>query len=148
MGKRRRSFCQALKAFFRYLDEHSPAEVFGGLARRVARRIASVGARLRLLADPFVLSLVTGAALVAGGLALIGLSWRGAAAQINVALQMTYLVSGGFGGLALVLLGVGVLHIQGSRRAAARERAQMQRVAANAALLLEAASLVRRGRRP
>lgn len=147
MGPRRRSFRQTARAFLTYLDEHSPFEVFGGLARRAARRIASLFApRLRYLADPFVLSMIVGAALVAGGVALISLAWRGAAAQLNVALQVAYLVSGGLGGLAVVLLGVGVLHIQGSRRLAAKERAQMERVTSNAMLLLEAAILVRRVR--
>lgn len=142
-NRRRRSFRQATRAFLTYLDEHTPFEVFGGLARRVARRI---GTRLRFLADPFVLSMIVGAALVVGGVVLIGLAWRGAAAQLNVALQMAHLVSGGLGGLAVVLLGVGVLHIQGSRRLAAKERAQMERATNKAALLLEAAVLARRRR--
>lgn len=138
MGKRRR-------AFFRYIDTHSVPEAFGNGARRLGRffvRLFTVPARF--LGDPFKLSLVTGAVLVVGGLALIGLAWRGAAEQINVALQIAYLTSGGLAGLAVVLFGVGILHIQGSRKLAAQEKARMESVTGQAALLLEAASLARR----
>lgn len=97
------------------------------------------------LRDPLVLSVIVGAALVVAGFVVIGLAWRGAAATLHVGIQLPYVVSGGLGGLALVFLGVGVLHIQGSRWLAAKERGHMERVRGKAASLLEAASLARKG---
>lgn len=145
--RQRRSLGHAVKAPFRYLDKHSPAEVFGGAFRRTRRRISSISAAIgRRLADPFWLSMLVGGALVLGGLAGIGLAWKGAADKAHVALQFAYLVSGGLGGLAVLLLGLGVLHIQGLRRNAAREQAQMERVREKSLLLLDTVSMLRRSR--
>src|SRR5262245_1763839 len=50
-----------------------------------------------------------GLAFVAGGFAAIGLAWMGTARESCVDCQLPYLVSGGIGGIALVVLGVGLL---------------------------------------
>lgn len=132
-----------VRRFFRYLDEHSPAEVFGGFFGRMR---GGLKATSRHLADPFVASMIIGGVLVVGGLAGIGLAWKGVADQAHVALQSGYLVSGGLGGLAVVLVGLGVLHVQGLRRAAAREHAEMERVREKSSLLLDAIGDLRRSR--
>ena len=132
-----------VRRFFRYLDEHSPAEVFGGFFRRIGRGLRAIGRRV---ADPFVASMIIGGVLVVGGLAGIGLAWKGVADEAHVALQSGYLVSGGLGGLAVALVGLGVLHVQGLRRAAAREHAEMERVREKSLLLLDAIGDLRRSR--
>jgi len=49
------------------------------------------------------------------GLALIFLGWNGAASYDRVESQMPYLISGGLGGIALVILGAGLLIVQAQR---------------------------------
>ena len=49
------------------------------------------------------------------GLALIWAGWNGAASYDEVEAQFPYLISGGLGGLALVVIGVGVMVIQTHR---------------------------------
>lgn len=61
------------------------------------------------------------AAIIAGGFAAIALSWRGAAALLAIPLQLPYAVSGGAGGLALIVFGVGVGYVHVLRVAAATE---------------------------
>jgi len=49
------------------------------------------------------------------GLALIFLGWNGAATYDRVPAQMPYLVSGGLGGLALVVIGAALIVVQSNR---------------------------------
>lgn len=49
------------------------------------------------------------------GFVLIFLGWNGAASYDNVSAQMPYLVSGGIGGLALVVVGAGLMVAQSNR---------------------------------
>jgi hypothetical protein len=81
--------------------------------------------------------------LAAAGLVFIGLGWKGAAASLNVSVQLPYIVSGVFGGLALLAFALGLLRVQGRRRRAARRRAEIDRVVVAAAELL---AVVRGGR--
>ena len=67
-----------------------------------------------------------GVAVIAVGFALIGVAWAQIAALTNVALQMPYLVSAGFTGLALVMLGLIVVNIAAKRQDAAGRARQMQ----------------------
>src|SRR6476469_8251962 len=53
---------------------------------------------------------------VAIGLLLIGLGWNGAAGVDFVSGQIPYLLSGGALGLALVVLGVGLIVVEHSRK--------------------------------
>lgn len=53
---------------------------------------------------------------VAVGLVVIALAWNGAASIDFVSGQMPYLLSGGFLGLGLVAVGVGLVVVQNSRR--------------------------------
>jgi len=50
------------------------------------------------------------------GLLLIGLAWNGAAGVDFVSGQIPYLLSGGFLGLSLVVVGVGLIVVENSRK--------------------------------
>lgn len=67
--------------------------------------------------------------MVATGFGALALAWRGTARVVEVGLQFPQVVSGGLGGLGLVLTGLLVLSVQGSRVASARERQAMGRLA-------------------
>jgi hypothetical protein len=56
-----------------------------------------------------------GVGFCVAGFLLLFLGWNGAASTDRVASQVPYLVSGGFAGLALVVLGVGLLVVQSNR---------------------------------
>ena len=53
--------------------------------------------------DPIMASALVAGALVVAGFAAMVLAWRGAAATLDVPVQVPYLVSGGIGGLALLI---------------------------------------------
>ena len=95
------------------------------------------------LADPVAPSLLLFAGLVLAGFVAIGIGWRVAARTLFVPFQTPALVSGGLGGLALVVIGAGLASTQASRRMAAAERAETEGVLDEAAALVEAL----RGRR-
>lgn len=57
-----------------------------------------------------------GIALAAIGFVLIAYAWGRVAGETNVGLQMPYLVSGGLGGLASVLVGLTVISVAARRR--------------------------------
>ena len=90
------------------------------------------------LQDPAAASLVLFAGLVVGGFVAIGLGWRVAARTLDVAFQTPAVISGGMGGLALVLIGTGLAYVQTSRRLAARERAETETLLDEAAAVVEA----------
>lgn len=62
---------------------------------------------------------------VAGFYAIV-LGWRGAAATRSLALQLPFVMSGAFGGLALIVFAAVLLHVDVSRRLAAEEDAAMR----------------------
>jgi hypothetical protein len=89
------------------------------------------GARvLRLLTPPPVLLVYGGVALVGVGFLLLGVTWARVAERLNVALQLPYLVSGGFTGLALVMVGLLAVNIGIRRQDAAERAAESDRVIA------------------
>jgi hypothetical protein len=94
--------------------------------------------------DPAAPSLLLYAALVVGGFVAIGLGWRAAARTLIVPFQVPALVSGGIGGLALIVLGAGLAATQVGRRLAAAERAETEDLLDEAAAVLD----VLKGRRP
>jgi hypothetical protein len=68
-----------------------------------------------------------GVGLVVLGLALLTFTWGTVAAETEVWRQLPYVVSGGFGGLAAVLIGVTVVNVASKRAdAVARERQNAQ----------------------
>lgn len=56
-----------------------------------------------------------GLAFCVAGLGLIWAGWNGAATYNDIRRQFPYLISGGIGGLALVVIGVGLMVIQSQR---------------------------------
>lgn len=54
---------------------------------------------------------------VAAGFAVMGLAWNGAASKDFVQGQIPYVLSGGFVGLGLVVVGVGLMLFESGRRA-------------------------------
>jgi hypothetical protein len=64
-----------------------------------------------------------GVGFCAVGLLLVFLGWNGAASYDRIQSQFPYLISGGIGGLALVVIGVGLIIVQNQRadRAALQE---------------------------
>lgn len=67
-----------------------------------------------------------GVGLIGGGLLLVFLGWNGAASVDRVPSQFPYLISGGFGGLCLVVVGVGTLIVQNQRADRAELQATLQ----------------------
>jgi hypothetical protein len=87
----------------------------------------------RLRSDPFARSIALAVALIAGGFVAIGLGWRGAARSVIVAEQLSFLFSGGVGGLALIVAGSGTLAVQSSRYWNARELQRLDLIVSLAA---------------
>jgi len=86
----------------------------------------------RLAGDPFARSVALSIVLIAAGFVAIGLGWRGAARSLIVAEQLPFLISGGVGGLALIVAGAGTLAVQSSRYWSARERQRLDLLVARA----------------
>lgn len=68
-----------------------------------------------------------GALVAAVGFALIGIAWAKVAGLLVVGLQLPYVVSAGFTGMGLVMLGLVLVNIA-ARRQDAAERARQMRV--------------------
>ena len=77
----------------------------------------------RLLSHPAAPSLVVFAGIVVAGFAAMILGWRVTARTLNVAAQLPAVISGGLGGLVLVVVGTALLVAQAGRVSAARDRA-------------------------
>lgn len=67
-----------------------------------------------------------GVLVIAVGFALIGVAWAQIAALTNVGLQMPYLVSAGFTGLGLVMVGLIIVNVAAKRQDAAERGRQME----------------------
>ena len=89
------------------------------------------------LRDPWTRSIVLAVALVVAGFVALGVAAAGASQTASVAEQVAFLVSGGFGGLALAGTGLALLDIQRSRRAAAEDRRDLDAVADHLGALAE-----------
>lgn len=66
--------------------------------------------------------------IVAAGFGLIAFTWAKVAALVDVALQLPYLVSGGLGGLGLILLGLLVTNLSIRRRESLERARQLDEV--------------------
>lgn len=75
--------------------------------------------------DPWSVSVGMLVALAGAALVVLVLSWRGTADIASVPRQVPYVVSGGFGGLALLGFAVGLLEVQHERRLEAQRRARV-----------------------
>jgi hypothetical protein len=111
------------------LGEPAPAAEESAPSTSPARRQAGVSSHpaLRPLSPaPTYIGIV----LVAAGFVLLAVAWGGVAGQSNVALQIPYMVSGGMGGLALIMVGLALVSIATRRRDAAMREQQIQLLAA------------------
>lgn len=70
-----------------------------------------------------------GIATAMSGFALIAYAWGKVAALLNVALQLPYVVSGGFTGVALIIVGMALVNIEVKRADAARRDRQLTQIA-------------------
>jgi hypothetical protein len=82
----------------------------------------------RVSADPLLLSCWIAALLLALAFVSFLAAWKGASDTLRVDVQVAYLVSGGLGGLSLLVSGSALLTVQLSRWLAARERLELEAV--------------------
>jgi len=99
---------------------------------------------LRDVRDPGIQALIVLAVLAIVGFVMMGLAWRGAARTVYVPLQMPWIVSGVFAGIALVGFALGAASIHLGRRDDAVHRAEVEDLVRSAATLAEE---LRTGRR-
>ena len=93
--------------------------------------------------DPLTPSMLLFGGIVVAGFVSIMLGWKVAARTLLVPFQVPAMVSGGLGGLALIILGAGLASIQVGRRLAAEERAETEDLLDEAAALMDAMRGVR-----
>lgn len=96
-------------------------------------------ALVNLARDPALPGMLLGLVLVVAGFVVAILAGIGAAGVAAVALQTPYLVSGGLGGVALVVIGALVAAIQAERRDGVDANAEMWQVSDGMAALVESA---------
>lgn len=77
---------------------------------------------------PAQLATYLGVSMALVGFALIGLAWNGAAELDYIQGQFPYVLSGGLGGLGLIVAGMAVLGIQTQRTLTARRAKDMRRL--------------------
>jgi len=84
---------------------------------------------LAFLAPSSPIPVIVGIVVVGVGFLLIAIAWSRVAAQLNVALQLPYLVSAGITGLALVMVGLLVVNLSVKRQEADERRQQLEQLA-------------------
>jgi hypothetical protein len=94
----------------------------------------------RVLRDPRVSTTLAFAVLATAGLLLFAVAWRGVAGTLFVVLQLPWVVSGAFAGMAVLGLSLGMLVVHLDRTEAAAERAALASLQRDALRLLSAAS--------
>jgi hypothetical protein len=67
--------------------------------------------------------------LIVAGFGVLAFTWSKVAGTLLVALQLPYLISGGFTGLALVVLGVLVIYVGAKRRDAWQRDRRLEELA-------------------
>jgi hypothetical protein len=82
----------------------------------------------RISSHPALPSLLLFAGMVVAGFVAMALGWRVAARTLNVAGQVPAIISGGLGGLVLVIVGTGLFVAQMGRVNGAEERASFHEV--------------------
>jgi hypothetical protein len=92
-----------------------------------ARVNIEVPAWVGALIDPGVRAAVVLVVAAAAGFALVGLSWATVAARIYVPLQLPFLISGAFTGIAVTGGCLALLAVHLERRAAAADRQTLDR---------------------
>jgi hypothetical protein len=74
--------------------------------------------------------------MIVAGFLVIGLAWNGAASLDFIQGQFPYLLSGGLGGLGLIVAGMAIMYVQTTRALAVERSRQMERVNAEARAVL------------
>jgi hypothetical protein len=74
-------------------------------------RARGVVAKVKALREPVLAALATAVLAVLAGFALIAFAWFRASAEMDVAVQVPYVVSGGLAGLALIAAGTVFAHV-------------------------------------
>ena len=103
-----------------------PAEVLGGEERQPSRIVSGLSRQLAALRGVSNLGTWIGVTTSAVGLVLIAIAWGRTAGLTNVALQVPYVVSAGFTGLGLVVVGLTLVSIT-AKQADAAERSRQLR---------------------
>jgi hypothetical protein len=98
---------------------------------------------IRFVRHPAFPGLVVMALLTIAGFVVVLVTWYGAAGTLFVAFQVPLLVSGGLGGLALIGVGLALVHIQVRRRDAALEQRMTGDVLDEIAMLMALAPRLR-----
>ena len=70
-----------------------------------------------------------GLAVTVIGFVLVAVTWIQVAKQVNVAVQLPYFASGGFGGLGLIMVGLTTVSVAAKRRDSLLRAAQMELLA-------------------
>lgn len=92
---------------------------------------------LAALSDRGVQAIVVLVAAAAGGFVALGLGWAGVAARLYVGLQLPFLVSGAFGGVAVAGCFLAIAGVQLERRQNAAERFDLDQAVRDVAALGE-----------
>ena len=103
-----------------------PVEVLGAEDRQPSRIVARMGRQLAALRGVSHLGTWIGVTTSAVGLVLIAIAWGRTAGLTNVALQVPYVVSAGFTGLGLVVIGLTVVSITAKQADAAARTRQLR----------------------
>lgn len=82
------------------------------------------------LRSPLVGSIVIACALMVAGFVAITAGWHGSATTLSAAEQLTYFVSGGIAGIAILATASAVVLVQRQRRTEAHERDVLSRIVA------------------
>ncbi len=98
---------------------------------------------IRFVRHPAFPGLVVMSFLAVAGFVAIVVAWYGASTKLYVAFQVPHLVSGGLGGLALISVGLALVHIQMERRDAAIEQRLIRDVLDEVAALMALAPRLR-----
>ncbi len=103
--------------------------------RRQEAKARSSRSRVRRVASWFVSPdsravVYLGLLVIVAGFGLIAFTWSQVAATLSVGLQLPYLASGGFIGLGLVVVGVGIISIGVKRRDNFNRLRQIQKLSA------------------
>ena len=83
------------------------------------------------LRNPVVGSVIVAGALVVAAFAAIASGWHGSATTLSVAEQLTYLLSGGMTGIAILATAATVVLVQRHRHTEAAERDVLERLVAS-----------------
>lgn len=112
------------------IDTSLSPEVLGSLEAETTSRAARISGRARALAGTPGLATWIGLAVATAGAILIILAWIQTADQLEVGRQVPYLISAGFTGLGLIVVGVTVINIAAKAQESTRRREQAEELTA------------------